>query len=45
MARSGGPLRNYIRIRQAFRLLLYYGAADSVVCGAELSIKDILSTL
>ncbi len=27
------------------RLFLYYGAADSVVCGAELSIRDILSTL
>lgn len=27
------------------RLLLYYGAADSVVCGAELSIRDILTTL
>lgn len=27
------------------RLLLYYGAADTVVCGAELSIREILSTL
>lgn len=27
------------------RLTLYYGAADSVICGAELSIQDILSTL
>jgi beta-1,2-mannobiose phosphorylase / 1,2-beta-oligomannan phosphorylase len=27
------------------RVLLYYGAADSIVCGAELSIADILATL
>lgn len=27
------------------RILLYYGAADSVVCGAELSLREILSTL
>lgn len=27
------------------RLLMYYGAADSSVCGAELSITDILATL
>ena len=27
------------------RLILYYGAADSVICGAELSINEILATL
>jgi predicted GH43/DUF377 family glycosyl hydrolase len=27
------------------RLTLYYGAADSVICGAELSISEILATL
>jgi predicted GH43/DUF377 family glycosyl hydrolase len=27
------------------RLTLYYGAADSVICGAELSIQEILATL
>lgn len=26
-------------------ILLYYGAADKVVCGASLSVKEILSTL
>lgn len=27
------------------RLLLYYGASDSVVCGAELCIRELLDTL
>lgn len=27
------------------RLLMYYGAADSVVCGAELSLREILASL
>lgn len=27
------------------RVLLYYGAADSVICGADLSLRDILATL
>ncbi|MET0263864.1 MAG: glycosidase, partial [Rariglobus sp.] len=27
------------------RLTLYYGAADSVICGAELSLAEILRTL
>ena len=26
-------------------ILLYYGAADKVICGASLSVKEILSTL
>jgi predicted GH43/DUF377 family glycosyl hydrolase len=27
------------------KLTVYYGAADEFVCGAEFSIKEILSTL
>lgn len=27
------------------RIIMYYGAADSVVCAAELSVKDLLETL
>lgn len=27
------------------RLLLYYGASDEVICGAELSVKEILGSL
>jgi predicted GH43/DUF377 family glycosyl hydrolase len=27
------------------RITLYYGASDEVICGAELSISEILGTL
>lgn len=27
------------------RVMMYYGAADSVVCGAELSVRELLKTL
>ena len=27
------------------RITVYYGASDSVICGAHLSIEEILSTL
>ena len=27
------------------RITLYYGASDSVICGATLSIRELLATL
>ena len=33
------------QIAEGDRLLLYYGASDSVVCGAELHISELLNSL
>ena len=33
------------QITEGDRLLLFYGASDSVVCGAELRISELLNSL